>query len=156
MHRFCDVQVVWRAALFLGQKGRLWVPFRLLVVGVRIRIVVPIRWKKLFYKHLSLPFCPNFSFYHQMRSMCTKCQSNAFGSHTRSVSSESSLRYILAMTLTPVTARVQAQISGPGFRAQSMDLSSFSFSHEQKCALTSKPLSNPAQAWLGSTRFDKV
>ena len=57
---FCDVQFVWRAVLFLGQKGRLWVPFRLLVVGARIRILIPIRWKKHFYKHLSLPFCPNF------------------------------------------------------------------------------------------------
>ena len=68
---FCDVQFVWRAVLFLGQKGRLWVLFRLLVVGVRIRILIPIRWKKLFYKHLSLPFCPNSLFYTKMvrRSM---------------------------------------------------------------------------------------
>jgi len=54
---FCDVQIVWRAVLFLGQKGRLWVLFRLLVVGVRIRILIPILWKKQFYKHLSLPYC---------------------------------------------------------------------------------------------------
>ena len=93
---------------FGGHKGRLWVPFRLLVVGARIRILIPIGWKKLFYKHLSLPFCPNLFFYYQMRSMSTKYQSNAFGSHTRSVSSQSLLRYILAMTLTPVTARVLA------------------------------------------------
>ena len=103
---FCDVQFVWRAVLFLGQKGRLWVPFRLLVVGARIRILIPIRWKKLFYKHLSLPFCPNFFFYHQMRSISKKHQSNALGSHTRSVSSQSLLRYILVMTLTPATAEV--------------------------------------------------
>ena len=89
---FCDVQFVWRAVLFLGQKGRLWVLFRLLVVGFRIRILIPIGWEKLFYKHLSLPFCPNLFFYHQMRSMSTKYQSNAFGSHTRSVSNQSLLR----------------------------------------------------------------
>ena len=91
MHCFCDVQIVWRAVLFLGQKGRLWVPFRLLVVGVRIRIVNPIWWQKQFYKHLSLPFCPNFFFYYEMRSISKKHQSNALGSHTRSVSSQSLL-----------------------------------------------------------------
>ena len=71
---------MWRAVLFLGQKGRLWVLFRLL----------------------------SSSTMRMMRSMSTKCQSNAFDSHTRSVSSQSLLRYILAMTLTPVTPRVLA------------------------------------------------
>ena len=33
---FCDVQIVWRAVLLLGQKGRLWVLFRLLVVGFMV------------------------------------------------------------------------------------------------------------------------
>ena len=31
----CDAQIVWRAVLFFRQKDRPWVPFRLLVVGVR-------------------------------------------------------------------------------------------------------------------------
>ena len=65
------------------------------------------------YKHLSLPLCPNFFFYYQMRWMPKKYQSNALGSHTRSVSSHSLLRYILVMTLTPVTARVQALARNP-------------------------------------------
>ena len=83
---FCDVQIEGRAVLFLGQKGRLWVLFRLLVVGFRIRILIPIGWEKHFDKHLSLPFCPNLFFHHQMRLISKKPQSNAFGSHTRLVS----------------------------------------------------------------------
>ena len=47
---FCDVQIVWLAVLFLGQKGRGWVLFRSLVVRVRIRILIPIGWEKQFYK----------------------------------------------------------------------------------------------------------
>ena len=73
--------------------------FRLLVVGVRIMITIPIGWEKPFYKHLSLPFYPNFFFYYEMRSMSTKYQSNAFGLHTRSVSNQSLLRCVPIMVL---------------------------------------------------------
>ena len=107
------MQFVWRAVLFLGQKGRLWVLFRLLVVGVRIRILIPIRWKKRFYKHLSLPFCPNFFFYYQIGSISKKHQLNAFGSRIRLDSSQSLLRCILLMTLTPATARVLVLARNP-------------------------------------------
>ena len=37
------------APFFLGQKGRLWVPFRLLVVGARMRFLFVSLHGKLFY-----------------------------------------------------------------------------------------------------------